>query len=144
MNKFHGILSLALISVAALVGLYSLIPKGPWLLLFYGAIIFTAPFVIVYSWCRKCICSEYKCAHVIPAMLSKIFRRAKSMKYSCFDYIGVIVPMGLVILFPQFALFQNKPLFALFWVLLIIGALEIRFFVCSNCDNKACIANKKF
>jgi len=137
-NKLHGILSLCLIIVANIIGLASILSVNLDMGLIYLAILLISLAIITYSYCSKCPCRLESCAHVFPGKLTKFFPKRKPGSYTLLDISGVLVPMLVMTIFPQFWLWQNKIYFVLFWTLQIIAFIEIKMFVCKQCKNKYC------
>ena len=138
MNRLHGVFSLLLVVVSVLIGIYAIINDSVIFGFFYiAAVVLSIP-VVLYSYCSKCNCRLDSCVHVIPGKLTKFLPDRQDKGYNIFDYMGVSLPLGIIILFPQLGLWKNKVLFFSFWVLLIIALFEIFLFVCKGCANDKC------
>ena len=85
-----------------------------------------------------CLCRDDACSHVIPGKLACLLPPRTPGPYSFMDYFGTAISLIALFGFPQVWLWQNLAMFALFWGLLIIGLVEILFFVCRNCSNTNC------
>lgn len=142
-RKFHGLLSLALFMIAVLIGLFFLMNRTLFWGLTYAVILIVSPLVIVYSFCSKCLCRFDECGHVFPGKLSQRLPLRKQGSYTFWDYTGVMVPFLALLLFPQIWLWQNKVVWFIFWLLIIIAIFEIRLFVCLKCRNVECPLCKK-
>jgi len=59
------------------------------------------------------------------------------------DILGAAVPLTVLIIFPQFWLWENKIFLIIFWLLVFIALVEIRLFDCRNCNNEKCPYIKK-
>lgn len=66
-----------------------------------------------------------------------LIERAES-GYGALDLAGVVIPLMLILIFPQFWLKSNLPLLAIFWGLLLIAGIEITGKVCKGCGNRHC------
>ena len=138
-NKFHGVFSLILIFFSIVIGLLFILNKSLPLGLLYIAIIFISPVIVVYSFCSKCICRWDSCGHIFPGKLSKLLPSRKQNNYTMLDILGAAISLTVLIIFPQFWLWENKIFLIIFWLLLFIALAEIRLFVCRNCNNEKCL-----
>jgi hypothetical protein len=138
MNRFHGVFSLVLMAVSLLFGVYALMSDSVITGVIYMAVIAISIAVILYSYCSKCDCRLNSCGHIIPGKLTRFLPDRPDRGYNIFDYVGVLIPLAMMILIPQLSLWKNKILFSLFWGFLIIALIEIFFFVCKACRNEKC------
>lgn len=138
MSRFHGLFSLVLVAASLLIGVYALMSDSIIAGIVYMAVIVVSIIVILYSYCSKCECRLNSCGHVIPGRLTRFLPERRDRGYNVFDYIGVLLPLAVIILLPQLSLWKNKILFSIFWVLLVIALIEIFFFVCTKCVNNKC------
>ena len=137
-DKFHGVFSLILIFFSIVIGLLFIMNKSLPMGLLYIAIIFISPMIVVYSFCSKCICRLDSCGHIFPGKLSKLLPSRKQNNYTMLDILGAAVSLTVLIIFPQFWLWENKIFLIIFWLLLFIALVEIMLFVCRNCNNEKC------
>ena len=137
-DKFHGVFSLILIFFSIVIGLLVIMNKSLSMGLLYIVIIFVSPVIIVYSFCSKCICRLDSCGHILPGKLSKLLPSRKQNNYTMLDILGATVSLTVLIIFPQFWLWENKIFLIIFWLLLFIALVEIMLFVCRNCNNEKC------
>ena len=121
-----------------LTGLVTLLGASTTAAAVYVVIIILAPPVMVYSFCTKCECREYSCAHVLPGMLAARMPQRHGTAYTPADLAGIAIPALLLFLFPLYWLAQRPMMLLLFWVLSCTGLVEIRLFVCKKCGNKIC------
>lgn len=143
-SKFFGINSLFLFTAAIIIGLSVIYGVSSILGLIYLLLIPISIIIIIYSYCTKCPQKENNCAHVFPGMISR-FMPDREGRYNKHDIMGTIIPVLVLILFPQYWLWQKKNLFILFWVLIIIAFIEIVVFVCKSCENRHCsLCRKKY
>ena len=137
-GKFHGVVSLLLIFAAVIIALIYMLTLAGNLGLVYLAIIIVANPIVLYSYCAKCLCREEACSHVVPGMLTRFLPTRKQGPYTWGDYVWTGVPLIVLLGFPQVWLWQNKTLFVVFWILLVVGLIEILFLVCPRCQNENC------
>jgi len=95
---------------------------------------------IISSFCTKCPCKDTNCGHVLPGLLTKILPDRTPEKYTISELGLVITAFISILAFPQYFLWPDKPAFIIFWMLIILGLIDIRLFVCRACDNKNCPA----
>jgi hypothetical protein len=99
--------------------------------------------VIIWSFCSKCPCREHSCGHVLLGKITRYLPWRAEGKYSAMDLAGVVIPVILILIFPQFWLKNNLPVFGMFWALLAAAGIEISAKVCRGCGNKYCPVNGK-
>jgi len=138
MNRFHGIVSLILICISIGIGGVAIFYSSLFQAVIYGVITLIAFGCIVYFYCKKCPCRDDSCGHVLPGRLTALFPKRTSDKYSPLDFAATFIAMAIIVLFPQYWLWKHKLLFGVFWIFLIIGLLDILFFVCKECKNEYC------
>ena len=137
-GKIHGVISLLLITAAVLIALVSMFSQSISRGLVYLTVLIIANPIVLYSYCAKCLCRVDSCSHVIPGQLTRMLPARKPGRYTFMDYFGTAMSLIVLFGFPQFWLWQNRAMFALFWGMLIIGLVEITFFVCRTCNNNNC------
>lgn len=137
-NKFHGIVSISLLGISFLIGLFAVLTTSITMGLIYLFLIVSLFLVIVYSYCCKCSCREHSCGHVLPGKITKYLPKRKQSKYTTLDILSVLVSFLIMVIFPQFWLFKNLLLLLAFWSLLIIAIMEILLLVCTVCKNEKC------
>ncbi|ODS42727.1 MAG: hypothetical protein MSIBF_05370 [Candidatus Altiarchaeales archaeon IMC4] len=142
-RRFHGVISLFLIFFSIIIGLLSILSDSLPTGLLYVAIILISPLIVIYSFCSKCICRLDSCAHIFPGNLSKLLPPRKQGNYTGLDILGAAIPLAVMLLFPQFWLWENKILLIIFWLLFLIALAEIKLFVCNGCKNKNCPVHEK-
>jgi len=137
-GRFHGVFSLLLIFGSLVAGVISVFDES-WAMgtVYIAIILFSMP-MITYSFCSKCMCRIDSCGHVLPGRLTKLLPARKQVGYTALDILGLVVPMMLLLGFPQFWLWKNTPLLIVFWVLVLIGLTEVKLFVCAKCTNERC------
>lgn len=140
-GKFHGVFSLILILAAVAMALFYILRISLGWGLVYLAIVILANPLILYSYCAKCSCRKTACSHILPGRLAQWLPARKPGPYSIMDYIGTATSLGILLGFPQVWLWHNLAMFILFWMVLLVGLVEILFFVCHACDNDHCPIN---
>jgi len=137
----HGIISIILAGIAIFIGTIALFYENYRLALVYILCLVSGFFIISYSYCTKCQ-GRTKCAHVVFGKITKLFPVRKQSNYSFLDYLGVVIPILFIVVFPQMYLLKNIWMFIAFWILLIVAILEINRFVCIVCTNSKCLLCK--
>ena len=134
----HGVISLLIVFTSFILGIVAIIPYSYVMAFISLFLVVLAFFCVSFLYCSKCTCRE-KCNHILIGKLSVLLIEKKAGKYSLSDLIlGVMLPFGIAIAFPQYWLIQNLPLFILYWSLLLIALIEITMLVCNNCKNDKC------
>ena len=134
----HGLTSLLLIVVALTVALAVIWRQSVGWGLVYLVLLAGGSGAILFAFCAKCPCRLQGCGHIIPGRLTRMFPTRPQGPYGGLDYLGVIVPLILFIVVPQFWLRYNLSAMLLFWLLLIAGGIDILLHVCRGCDNHRC------
>ncbi|HUI93086.1 MAG TPA: hypothetical protein VLX68_12635 [Chitinivibrionales bacterium] len=134
----HGMISLFLIFMAIAVALGAVVLKSPLFALIYLGICAICFLNIVFSYCAKCPCREKDCSHGFLGSLTKIMPKRKEGPYTFIDILSTLISIGAILMIPHLWLVYNIPSLILFWLLIIVAALEIIFLVCPDCANKNC------
>ena len=108
-----------------------------WGLVYLGIIVLANPLVL-YSYCAKCICRKDACSHVFPGKLTSLLPARKQGSYAFMDYLGTALPLVALFGFPQCWLWKSKAVFIAYWILILLGLIEIFFLVCRDCRNENC------
>ena len=138
-NKFHGVFSLLLFTLAIVVALVGLWDRSSLLALLYLIIVGAAAYVILYAFCAKCVVRLNNCSHVFPGRLTRHLPPRKQLPYTFLDYTVTSLCLTVIVLFPQYWLMANMGTLLLFWALVIIAVVEILVFVCPQCKNEQCL-----
>jgi hypothetical protein len=142
--RFHGALTLALLIACLLVGLVAVALKSAPAAVLYGLIIVVGLPAIVYLFCGKCACRGQACLMVFPGWLSLRLPPRKTEAYTKADFAGILGTLVLLAVFPLYWLWQSKPLFIAFVILILAAHAEIMLFVCRACENCRCPVYKWF
>jgi len=142
-RDLYGVTSLIFILTAILLADLDLFEnKSVWGIV-YALVILTSSFLIIYVFCAKCPCKN-ECRHIIPGRLARAFKSKTSGPYSKIENAIVVILLLLLIGFPQIWLWNSTDLFFAFWILIIIGLIQIRTVVCKGCKNSFCPINTSF
>ena len=99
---------------------------------------------ILRLFCAKCP-SRNNCGHVLPGLvLKKMFKNVKPAPYSFLEIALLGICAGIVVIVPQYWVFKNMPLFIIYWTMMIFAGIDIKFAVCTQCDNGYCPSNRRF
>ncbi|MBN1595988.1 hypothetical protein JW933_08700 [candidate division FCPU426 bacterium] len=137
-NQIHGFIALMLGVAAIGLGLTAVVIRSPWWGWMYAMSIILLPLLICYSYCAKCVCRLTCCGHVMPGWLTRYLPSRKPGKYTAWDLCGTFIPMGFLVLFPQYWLWQQREFGLIFWGLLFLALLQVRLWVCPACQNRIC------
>ncbi|HEX3046223.1 MAG TPA: hypothetical protein VHY08_15815 [Bacillota bacterium] len=139
-DRLHGVLSISFVLISFVLANVKLYFVSPILGVGYTILIFAALLIILGVFCRKCPhLIDNTCRHVFVGwIVVKLFTRKEPGRYTQFELLATNIPLILVILLPQYWLFQDLRFFIAFWVLTIVYILEIGFFVCKGCRNVYC------
>ena len=137
-TRIHGIISVLFVIAAMVIGFIAIFQNSLLLSIGYATLILISYFIIAAVYCSKCLCRD-TCNHLFVGMLSKHLSRPNKSPYTKSDmFYGAALPIGITVFLPQFWLIKSPVLLFSFWVLLLIGAAEIIFFVCKGCNNRKC------
>lgn len=141
-RDLYGITSLIFILTALIVADIDLLEEHMVAGIFYSIIIIVATGLLLFTFCMKCPCKNH-CGHLIPGRIAMHFKTRKTGPYTNTDNIIVSLSLLSLIVFPQLWLWENRGLFLIFWIILIIGIIQIRSVVCRSCENVYCPLNAK-
>jgi len=142
-NKFHGVFSLVLVFFSILIGFFSIGYHSLLMGILYLLITIISSVSVLYFYCAKCYCRFNSCVHIFPGKLTRHLPFRDQGEYTRQDYLGTIIPISIIFLFPQFWLLKNLTLFVFFWISLLAGVVQINTFLCRTCENKRCMLCKK-
>jgi hypothetical protein len=137
-REFHGVMSLLLVFAAVIIGVAAVFKASPPMGLLNILIILVSLPIIIYSFCSKCACRLDSCGHVLPGKLTRFLPAREPGPYTPRDIAGLLIPFVIIIGFPQWWLWGEKVLSAVFWILILAGIVEIRLAVCPACTNREC------
>ena len=142
-TKFHGLMSLGLVGAAVVIAAVTAFAESLLLGVVYLAVCAGAIAAVINAYCAKCPCKA-NCGHVIPGKLALMLTHRRPGPFTKGDL--AIVGVGLLILLgvPNVWMRQNATLTVVFWVLVVVGVVQIRSFVCRACGNNLCPLNKAY
>ncbi len=143
-NKFRDLPGILLVCLALIIGWLTVMENSVIHGIFYALILVSATLVIIYAFCNKCVIKNEYCFFYLPGKLTKIFPDRKSVNYTTTDYLAIVIALFSQIVYPQWWLWQDKLLFAIFWILILTGATQIRMFICPVCGNTNCTLCPKY
>ncbi|SCL75167.1 hypothetical protein L21_1058 [Methanoculleus chikugoensis] len=132
-----GTFSLTLLTGAVIVGAVAIALAAPLYAPAYLAAAALLVGTVIAVFCTKCPLRGKGCLHVLPGRLAALLP-ARQGKYTAVEIAIVVVALLLIAAVPQYWLFSQVPLLALFWVLAGTGAVLILRRVCLVCGNRCC------
>jgi hypothetical protein len=135
-NK-HGIISMTIFFAAILLGTIAILKISKSMAIGYIIFLMLGFISVIYSYCTKCA-GRFNCGHIIIGRIAQRFPKREQSKYTGWDYMGVIIPLLLILLAPQLFLWKTKWMFISFWILSLIAVWEISRYVCTKCPNDQC------
>lgn len=135
-RQFHGVSSLALLGVAAVLAALAMFDASWQVGAAYVVIGVAAQYVLVRAFCAKCPCKAH-CGHVLPGRIARRYDRRPG-PYTAGELAALGVALVALIGLPQGWLWRVPGLFAAYWVLTAVALVEIRLVVCRSCDNVYC------
>ncbi len=138
-SRFYGVTSLLLVGLAMGVGLAAIWQIDKSAAALYVLCILVGVPLILYAYCAKCEIRLTGCRHVLPGQVTRLLPARQNEPYTFFDYMGLGLPMLVLVVFPQPWLLGITPLFMLFWACLAGGLVQILLRVCNGCGNRKCL-----
>jgi len=135
-NK-HGIISMIIFFAAIVLGIIAIFKESKSMAIGYIIFLLLGFISVIYSYCTKCA-GRFNCGHVIIGKMAQRFPKREQGSYTGWDYLGVIIPLMVILLTPQFFLWKITWMFISFWILTIIAVWEIGKYVCTKCPNSQC------
>jgi hypothetical protein len=143
-QKFHGVFSLIVASLAILISAIFIFKNSLVFGITFIAFCAISALAILRLFCAKCP-SRDNCGHVLPGLvLKKLFRNVKLAPYSFLEIALLGICAGIVVIVPQYWVFKNMLLFIIYWAMMIFAGIDIKFAVCTTCENGYCPSNKRF
>jgi hypothetical protein len=139
-NKISGLLSIVLILIGLAIADFCLYQISIAIGAIYTVFVFLVFLNIFFWYCRKCPhVVNGTCRHVIFGRITKaLFGTVDPAKYTFKEIIFALAPMMILVLIPQYWLFQNLALFIEFWILMLAAGIVVRTDVCPGCKNLNC------
>lgn len=139
--KLIGVLSLALVALASLIAFFVVFAESALYGAIYLGILILAPLVILRLYCTKCPCQE-NCAHVFPGKIAARFFAKREGPYTATDILFFGLAMLLLIGYPQIWLIADQGFLLIYWILVILGGIQVLFVLCRRCGNHYCMLNR--
>ncbi len=136
-NKFHGIMSVVLFYAALATGCAAVFRGSLTFGFIYAVLVLLWPLPVAWVFCAKCSC-RLDCGHVFIGAITRILPERKQGPYSVWEIICSVVPLLLVVAFPQYWLWGNTAALVVFWALVVLAVVEIKLGVCTACPNSRC------
>ncbi len=142
--KIPGLSSIALMFIAIVLADIRLFTISITSGVIYTVLIPILFLFVLYCYCRKCPHSangatKGTCRHVILGKItSSLFGNSKPAKYTIKEILSALIPLLILIAFPQYWLFRDITLFIVFWILMLAAGIIVRTGVCPGCKNVNC------
>lgn len=141
--KFHGVTSISLVGVAAIIAAIAMFRSGIGLGIIYLILAGLSAAGILYAYCAKCPC-RLCCGHLFPGRLAaRLFPNRQPGPYTGLELAVLGVGLLLLIGLPQLWLWRYPGLLIAYWLLTVIGLVQIRLVVCRACENIHCPARPR-
>ena len=138
----HGLASLVLVAASLAIALAVVGRQSPAWGGAYLALLVVGSVAVLWAYCAKCPCRETGCGHVIPGRLARLLPGRRQGPYTLRDYLGLTLPLGLMVIVPQVWLVKAPTAMLLFWLLLAAGVIDILVVVCKGCGNAFCVVRR--
>ncbi len=138
MTKVIGIGTLLMVSISVTMGLIVIWIDSAFWGFVYATILIIGSTVIIFSYCTKCPAATNNCAHYFPGELVRRMPSRVQREYKMPDYLGLIIPIMLIFMFPLPWLWQSEYMLITFWLINIAAIVLIRTKLCRICENKFC------
>ncbi|MFX0115296.1 MAG: hypothetical protein ACFFB3_12175 [Candidatus Hodarchaeota archaeon] len=139
--KLIGVLSLSFVALASLIAIYAIFTESTLYGTIYLGILILAPFVILRFYCTKCPCQK-NCAHIFPGKIAEHFFAKREGSYTATDILFFGFAMLLLIGYPQIWLIADQGFLLIYWILVVLGGIQVLFVLCRRCGNHYCMLNK--
>ena len=130
---------------AVVIGIYgTYLESVLWAAIYVGFVIFGALVLFGYSLCAHCPYT-YEHANCLFPPLGQIIRRIfkfRPQPMNTLDKIGPVLMMVGVIGIPQYWLFQNLIIFAIFWIFCLPTMVGLLVYECRRCRHLECPLNQ--
>jgi hypothetical protein len=109
----------------------------------YVALIGLSFAVVATVWCARCPCRVDACTHIWLGQLTRFLPPREPGAPTVCDWVGHAFYIAGLHLLPQYWLWQNKGLFALFWGLALTTFLVGPLYACKGCQNRHCYVGNR-
>lgn len=132
----------SLLTIYLGIGAYAILSANLLLGGIYIILLLFSIILVSYSYCTKCSSCQKKCAHPQIGLIRKYLPHRIKVDYKFYDYVGIIPYIIIAQFIPQYWLWQNKIMFAIYWILSILVLSGILVSLCRSCENKFCKLNR--
>jgi len=141
-NRFHGVTSLGLMFAALAIGVVA-VSRHSWLAAGVGICV-SVLWVLPVAWffCTKCCC-RLDCGHVLLGLITRALPERRLGPYTKTEALFTVLPLLVVVVYPQYWLAKETPLLIAFWCLVAVAGLQAVLFVCRGCSNAACPSTRR-
>jgi hypothetical protein len=139
-RQFHGVTSLGLAALAAVIAAITMFQNSLLLGVVYLAACAAGAWTVIYAYCAKCPCKA-RCGHVLPGKAALAYDRQPG-PYTKTEIVALVLALLLIIVLPQFWLWQSTILFIIYWSLNAIAITQALTVMCRSCDNVHCPLNR--
>ncbi len=137
-----GVFALMLLAGAFVTGVIAIGLSSPLYAATYLAVAALLSGAVIAIFFTKCPMRGKGCVHFLPGRIAALLP-ARQEKYTAVDIAAVSAGILLIVAVPQYWLFSQVRLFALFWVLGGTGLFLINRRVCPGCGNACCPVRPK-
>ena len=123
-NKIHTYIFLITFIIIIILGIYIVFLNSIITGIIYSIFIILSSFFLAYTGCTQCVFNKKSCRHIIPGILTRILPKKERIKYTKKNTIAVYITFLILIMIPQIHLWNNKELFVLYWIFVIINIIE--------------------
>ncbi len=124
-NKIHTYIFLISLVSYLCIGFYTIIIQSVIAGFFYLIILVIDSLIMAYFCCTKCKFNKTACRHIVPGKLTKYLPEPKSKEFKIYKTnLSLYLTTAIIIIIPQYWLWNFKYLFVFFWILVIINIIE--------------------
>ncbi|PKM69013.1 MAG: hypothetical protein CVU95_00020 [Firmicutes bacterium HGW-Firmicutes-2] len=141
MKNKYGTISMYVLILALVVGIFAMTTFSIIYGGLYSLIIFLGGYMVLMRYCRKCPHSmNDSCHHKIPGLLAKKLPYKKTGKYTFYEYISTIGSIVIVFALPFVSMVDRYYLLVSYLILWVIAILMVKTKVCKFCYNRWCLS----
>ena len=124
-NKIHSYIFLISLLSYLCIGFYTIIIQSFIAGIIYLIILVIDSFIMAYFCCTKCRFNKAPCRHIIPGILTRYLPKPKQKEFKIYKtQLSLYLTTAIIIIIPQYWLWNFKYLFVIFWILVIINIIE--------------------
>ncbi|MCF8020379.1 MAG: hypothetical protein K9L62_13425 [Vallitaleaceae bacterium] len=141
MNNKYGIISMVVLIIALIIGIFAMTTYSITYGGLYILIILLSGYVVLMRYCRKCPHSmNDSCHHKLPGQLAKKLPYKKTGKYTLYEYTSTIGSLLMVFILPLTSMNGKYYLLVPYLIIWAIVILMIKTKVCKLCYNRWCLS----